>query len=296
MRVLITAAVITTALITTAISKSDPVIAVVDGHAVTQSSVESVLIENGMMGEEDRDEAREDGRLRQTGIVQAVERAALAAAAERGGLDKDPVTMEQIKEAPASREGLLREIWMTKVETDLRAQTDTARVKAFYEKASAGPRYVLRFLPYPDRQSATEALKTVVDRASFDAEAIKMFGSKQETTTSQSQEVMEATSAWAWRLQGLPIDTPSVGSVGGPFCEWPLCSIWLVEKVETAPKPAFDQLDEKQLASLRGMSVFLKMRSAYSVALAAAKIEWREPAPESWADLSRRISIPANEF
>ncbi|BCB22096.1 hypothetical protein [Bosea sp. ANAM02] len=296
MRAFLAAAVLVTATSYTAIAETDPLIAVVDGRAITQSSVESVLIENGMMEDDERDEARQDGRLRQTGIVQAVERAALAAAAERDGLDKNPVTMEQIKEAPTSRDGLLREVWMTKVESDLRSQTDTARVKAFYEKASTGPRYALRFLTYTTRQAATEALKTVTDRASFDAEAARMFGSKQETATSQIQDVMEATSAWAWRLQGLSIDTPTAGAVGGPFCEWPLCSIWIVEKVETAPTPAFDQLDEKQIASLRGMSVFLKMRSAYSTALAAAKIEWKEPAPESWTDLARRISIPTNEF
>lgn len=296
MRAFLAAAVVVAVTNVPALAESDPVIATVDGRAITQSSVESVLIENGMMEDDDREEARQDGRLRQTGIVQAVERAALAAAAERDGLDKNSVTMEQIKEAPASRDGLLREVWMTKVESDLRTQTDSARVKAFYEKASAGPRYALRFLTYPTRQAATEALKTIVDRASFDAEAVRMFGSKQEAATSQTQDVMEATSAWAWRLQGLSIDAPALGTVGGPFCEWPLCSIWLVEKVETAPTPAFDKLDEKQMASLRGMSVFLKMRSAYSTALAAAKIEWKEPAPESWTDLARRISIPTNEF
>lgn len=296
MRSFLAATVLATAITTAAFSEGDAVIAVVDGRAVTQSVVESVLIENGMMDEDERESAREDGRLRQTGIVQAVERAALAAAAERDGLDTNPVTMEQLKENPASREGLLREIWMTKVEADLRAQTDTMRLKTFYEKASAGPRYALRFITYPNREAAAEALRSVVDRATFDTEAVRIFGSKQETATSQAQDVMEATSAWAWRLQGISIDTPAAGAIGGPFCEWPLCSIWIVEKIETAPTPAFDQLDEKQMASLRGMSVFLKMRSVYSAALAAARIEWREPAPESWADLTRHISIPTNEF
>lgn len=282
------------------------VLAIVDGTPVTQADVKRTFNEvKAAAGPGARSiGALVARKLNDISFALTIERTILGKAARKAGMDQDPEIKAAMRSAGRNRsqqDAVLHGAWLAGVGGRF-ANADDEKLAAFYDHAVTAPRYSLRFLHFANEGDAISAASVIKDKAAFDAALahrkegkvvfpnadVINYGRSALDETSPAMQVFLAASHWAWNQVGIDIGAGAVGTVGAPVCEALLCSIWIIDNVETSPPREFETLSQAERASLIEMRADIAARATYAEALRSSEVIWKTNQPSIWKSLIGR--------
>ncbi|AOG03374.1 hypothetical protein [Bosea sp. RAC05] len=287
-----------------ALPASADVLAVVDGTPVTAQDVKLIRDEMTKGAPKPIRSRSALARMSDIALLSAVERKALASSARKSGLDRDPdvlLRLEAVGSSRTRRDQVLKAAWMADVDARISSPSDE-KLEAFYDHAVTAPRYRLRFLHFADASEASLALKKLAGKAEFEtalASRIKSkttfkdadvlnYGRPAFDTSPPVMQLFLAASDWAWRQVGLDIGAGAIGTIGGPMCEGLICSLWMIDDIETSPPRPFDELSAAEKSTLTVMRADIAARAVHAEALRSAGVTWKTTIPAGWNSILAR--------